>query len=64
VFLADHTGDGKPDLVISDQEETINGFTSAGQVTVLDGARTNHATTFDLRQVGVADPSFARSLLH
>jgi hypothetical protein len=59
VSLADHTGDGKADLIISAQDETVDGSTAAGLVTVLDGARPNRATSFDLRQVGVADPSFA-----
>ncbi|GAA2086712.1 FG-GAP-like repeat-containing protein [Actinomadura alba] len=60
VLLADHTGDGRADLVIGVPEETIDGFTSTGLVTVLDGARTTRASAHDLRQAGVADPTFAR----
>lgn len=59
VSLHDHTGDGRADLAIGTPQEGVDGFTNAGQVTVLDGVRARTATAFDLSGMGVTDLSYA-----
>jgi hypothetical protein len=59
VSLHDDTGDGRADLVIGAEQESVGDFISAGSVTVLKGVNAKKATEFDLSDLGVTDPSFA-----
>ncbi|WP_160150572.1 FG-GAP repeat protein [Nonomuraea solani] len=54
----DFNGDGKVDLVISAEQETVGGFISAGLVIALDGVGAANAAAFDLGRFGATDPSF------
>jgi hypothetical protein len=59
VSLHDDTGDGRADLAIGTEQESVGDFFSAGSVTVLNGVNAEKATMFDLSGLGVTDPSFA-----